>query len=156
MAELSEVAFENILRSKMYKVLLALLNNAGHIIEIRCSENIQFSGGGELTEQEIESFLDLSDDASIIIKLSDLQIGDNLVPAVLLRVMKYGNQFDIDFNFSEQDIKSMIISVIIKKIYEFASGIGKSYEIEQWFGGMEPASDEDTRYFTDDTLGPLI
>ena len=41
----------------------------------------------------------------------------------------------------------------MEKLHEHFSAIGKEYQVPNWFGGIEPASDEDTRYFTSDDFG---
>jgi hypothetical protein len=155
MAELLEIVLEGVLRSRVYQVLMILLDKAGRIIDVQCSEHLPFFYDGKLSEKEVEIFLKLSDDASLLIKLSDLKINNVVIPSVLLRVVKYNDQFDIDFNFDEQDIESMSTTTLMKEIHSFVSKICESYEIDHWFGGMEPASDEATRFFTDKEIGPL-
>ena len=155
MADLLEVVLENILRSKVCQLLMLLLGQAGQITEIQCSEAIKFSSETNISKDEIESFLNLPDNASLIIKLSSLNIAGCIIPSVLLRLVKYGDQYDIDFNFDESDITSMDTTALMKQLHGHVSELGKTYGVSDWFGGIEPASDEDTRYFTGDELGPL-
>ena len=91
MADLLEVVLENIPRSKICQLLMLLLGQAGQIIEIQCSEAIKFSSETNLSEGEVESFLNLPDDASLMIKLSSLNIAGFIIPSVLLRLVKYGD-----------------------------------------------------------------
>lgn len=155
MADLLEVVLENVLRSKVCQLLMLLLGQAGQITEIQCSEVIKFSSETNISEGEIESFLNLPDDASLIIKLSSLDIADCIIPSVLLRLVKYGDQYDVDFNFDESDVTSMDTMALMKQLHGYISELGERYEVGDWFGGIEPASDEDTRYFTGNEFGPL-
>ena len=150
-----EVVFEGILRSKVYMLLMKLLSNSGKIIEVHCSEKIKVFDNNSISEQKIGSFLNLPDSASLLIKLSYIEIDSIVISSVLLRLVKYGDQFDIDFNFDERDVRNMSTTVLMKKIHQYVVDLGKRHEVNHWFGGMEPASDEDTRYFTDNKLGPL-
>lgn len=155
MADLLEIVLENILRSKVCQLLMLLLGQAGQIVEIQCSEAIKISSESNISEDEIESFLNLMDDASLIIKLSSLNIAGCSIPSVLLRLVKYGDQYDIDFNFDESDITGMDTMALMKQLHGYVCELGKRYEVGDWFGGIEPASDEDTRYFTGNEFGPL-
>ena len=154
MAELLEVVLEDILRSKVCQLLMDLLEHAGQIIEIQCSEPIKLSSKTDISEDEIESFLSLSNDASLIIKLAHLNLAGSIIPSVLLRLVKYNDQFDIDFNFHESDIAEGA-TALMKKLQLYISDLGKEYQVSGWFGGIEPASDEETRYFTGRIFGPL-
>lgn len=155
MADLLEVVLENILRSKVCRLLMLLLGHAGQITEIQCSETIKLSSERNISEDEIESFVNLSGDAILIIKISNLYMADYIIPSVLLRLVKYGDQYDIDFNFDESDITDVGTTALMKKLHEYISEIGRRYQVGEWFGGIEPASDEDTRYFTGNEFGPL-
>lgn len=155
MSDLIEVVLENISRSKVYQLLMVFLGSAGKVLEVQCSESIQLSSRTDISEDEIESFINLSDDASLIVKLSNLNIVDTIIPSVLLRVVKYDDQFDIDFNFDESNIADTGTTALMNKLHEYVSELGNEHQVGNWFGGIEPASDEDTRYFTGSASGPL-
>lgn len=155
MADLLEVVLENISRSKVCQLLMLLLGYAGRIVEVQCSEGIELSSENDISEDDVRSFISLSEDASLIVKLNNLNIAGNIIPSVLLRLIKYGDQFDIDFNFDEADIAGMGTTALMKQLHVCVSELGKEYQVSDWFGGLEPASDEDTRYFTGSELGPL-
>jgi len=155
MAELLEVVLENIPRSKICQLLMLLLRQAGPITEIQCSAAIKLSSETNISEDEVKRFLDLPDDASITIKLSSLNIVGCIISSVLLRLVKYGDQYDIDFNFDESDVTCMDTTALMKQLHKYISELGKKYKVGDWFGGIEPASDEDTRYFSGNRFGPL-
>lgn len=155
MADLLEIVLEDISRSKVCPLLLILLGHAEHITEIRCSEEIKLSSDTNISEEEIKYFLSLMGDASLIIKLSSLNMADCKIPSVLLRLLKYGDRYDIDFNFDESDVADIGATGVMKKLQEYFTKLGEAYKVGNWFGGIEPASDENTRYFTGNELGPL-
>jgi hypothetical protein len=71
---------------------------------------------------------------------------------IILRIVKYGATYDIDFSTEQRD------SNISSNLIEFQTCMQKlanKYKVENNYFGMEPASDEDTRYFTREIIGPL-
>lgn len=106
-------------------------------------------------EDEIRSFINLSDDASLIVKLSSLNITGYTIPQVLLRLLKYDGKYDIDFTFDESSLIGFNTKELMEDMYIHILGITKQYQISGFFGGIEPASDEDTRYFSSNGCGPL-
>lgn len=155
MAELIEVVLEDVPKSKVYETIEHILGDAGEVMEVQCSEQIADCDQAELSEKGIKSFLELSEQASILVNVDGLKIGKVTIPSVLLRIVKYEDSVDIDFNFSESDLRDITTADLMSKIHAYVADLGKRYGISHWFGGMEPASDEDTRYFTGDEVGPL-
>ncbi|WP_194868956.1 hypothetical protein [Pseudoalteromonas sp. PPB1] len=156
MAELLEIVIENVMRSHVCQLLTSLLKQAGKVLEVRCSEAIQLSSATDISTDDIASFISLSEDATLYIKLESLCIDGTNIPSVLLRLVKYNSHFDIDFNFDEDDIVSEETTVLMKKLQVYASKLVAGHEVGNWFGGIEPASDENARYFTRGSLGPLV
>ena len=155
MTDLLEVVLENVSCSNVCQLFLVLLGHAGQIIKVQSNEPIEISSEADISQDEIESFINLTNDASLIIKLRDLNLAGIIIPSVLLRLVKYGDQYDIDFNFDESDISDVGTTELMKELNVYISDLGKTYQVGEWFGGMEPASDEDTRYFTNTEDGPL-
>ena len=155
MASLFEVVFENIVKSGVIQLLLFLISCAERVINIQCSENVELSTSGELDEKFLESVLNYDGDISVVINLGNVNFGSLVLPKVLLRLVKYDNQFDIDFNFDTNDLQNMGMTDLAKELHTHTKYIAKEYEVATFFGGIEPASDVDTRYFTNGNKGRL-
>lgn len=156
MSDLLEVVLEDVLHSDVCQLFMSFLEQADQITEIQCSEPFKFSSGNSLLYDQVRIFIDLPDDASLIVKFSSLNIASYMIPSVLLRLVKYGEKYDIDFSFDESDIADLGTIELMKSLYAHISNFSKQYQISDFFGGLEPASDEDTRYFSSNGFGPLL
>lgn len=156
MADLLEVVLEGVARSKVYQVLIEVLSKAGRIMEVQCTEEIPLPNDGTISEEDVKIFLSLSDDASLMIKLDKIEVEGIVIPSVFLRVVKYSDKLDIDFNFNERDVVGAGTVKLMEKLHDTMTAISDSYNVDNWYGGIEPASDQDTRYFTRKESGPLV
>ncbi len=156
MQELIEVVLENISPEKIHPIIKDLLKKNENIIEIQCSEELDFLEKGKISGSDIMSFINLPDDACLYVKIRELKIDNVNIACVLLRLVKYGKQFDIDFNFDEKNTEDTGIKIFMEKMHGYTINLGEIYQIGHWFCGIEPASDKETRYFTDYEAGPLV
>lgn len=72
-----------------------------------------------------------------------------------LRLFFYDGKYDIDFNF---DLLNQVASdqkILIEEVHSYTKKIANKFNITAYFGGLEPAIDKNTRYFTQEKKGPL-
>ncbi len=155
MSNLFEVVFEDIPKSKVIPLLLSLIASSNRVINTRCSGGISFMDGDKISTSILESVLNFEGDISMLFDLQDMHVGSIDLPKVLLRLVKYTDKYDIDFNFDESEIDNKYIQSLIAELHDCAKKLASDYNIQNFFGGMEPALDEDTRYFTNEVLGPI-
>lgn len=155
MSNLFEVVFESVPKNNVLEFLSYLIPEPRIIVNYQFSEKNQLINTNEYAEA-LRYFLNFYGDISIIINLDHIKIDDLILPEILLRLVKYGQQYDIDYNFDLNLIKDTPIPDLVKKIHNHTKNIAKDNGISNFFGGMEPASDESTRYFTNNNLGPLV
>ena len=153
MGQLLEVVLEEVARSDAYELLRELLEKSGKIERVECSEDLQLFQDSKVSEMGFAAYLGASSDAMLLIKVDQLRICDAVIPAVLFRVMKYDDKLDIDFNFEE--VPGWMEGDVMRRVQEFLGDLCNRYSVGRWFGGLEPAEDEDTRYFTGLHTGPL-
>ena len=156
MSSLFEVVFENVVKSNVIRLLLLLIAGAGRIVNAQCSEDIRLIVAGELDAKALDSVLNFQGDVTLSINLGDLKVGGVILPKVLLRLVKYGEQYDIDFNFDSNELENVDMMSLVTQLHDHAKEIARDNDVDTFFGGMEPASDEDTRYFTNNDFGPLL
>lgn len=155
MDSLIELVFECTPKDKVIELLVHLICDAERIAGIDNQENIQLVEEGVLNKEAVESIINFASDASILLRLENMKIDSIILPLVLLRLVKYHDQYDIDFNFNLNDIHNIDVNKLIEVLHNYVTTLAKENGVESWFAGIEPASDEDTRYFTNEGLGPL-
>ncbi len=156
MSNLIEVVFEDVAKSCVKKLLSLLIPSFEGVLGVDCSENISVFEGNEISDKGIESFLSFDGDVAILVDVEAMKLESLILPRVQLRLMKYGNQCDIDFNFNSNELKNISTATLIKQLHAYVKKLAVNCNVSSFFGGMEPASDEDTRYFTNEELGPLV
>jgi len=154
MSGLLEVVFEGVNKTTVYDLAKALLNNARRI-DVEYSKSIKLTTTNrELDHQYIDSFINQKNDDCIIVKLQEFRVKRIVIPFVLLRILKYGTKYDIDYNFDDM-LEDKDKLLLLDDIYEHTVSLGEQYKVDSWFFGLEPASDEETRFFTKLEFGPL-
>lgn len=63
--------------------------------------------------------------------------------------------FDMEFDFDRIE-EGNNLPELINNIFHFAKRISELFEVKNFYSGMEPARDKETRFFTNDTMGPLV
>lgn len=154
MSSLLEVVFENVLKTKVTQLLMLLVATS-RIVNVQCTEDIELMNEGKLDVNSLSSLLSFDGDVSALVSLNDMNIGSITLPSVLLRLVKYGDHYDIDFNFDSEEVEKIDMTALVEELHHHAKRIAGDHSMPEFFCGMEPASDEDTRYFTNETLGPL-
>ncbi len=155
MSNLFEVVFEDIPKNKVMPLLLSLIASSNRVINTRCSEDISFVDRDKISTSLLQYVLNFEGDISMLFDLQDMRTGSIDLPKVLLRLVKYEDKYDIDFNFNESEVDNKDIQSLIVELHGYAKKLAHDYEIQSFFGGLEPASDEETRYFTNELLRPL-
>ncbi len=155
MSELVEVVFENVQKAEVLSLLMQLVSSSGKIIDVHCSEDFNLMDANELDLNSLRSFLDFDGDACALIRLDIMGVGNIALPNILVRLNKYSDNYDIDFNFDLEGVENIEMPALLSELHNHASGIAEHHGLVDFFCGMEPASDEDTRYFTNEKMGPL-
>lgn len=156
MTNLVEVVFESVDESCIAQLFIMLIQSSKRVSEIQCSENISIFENGELSEEELGHFLGLNGDAVIFVNASDVMLGDVVFPNIQFRLVKYGCEYDVDFNFYYDEIEHISLPALICSVHAYAKGLALKFGISSYYSGMEPASDEETRFFTNEEVGPLV
>ncbi len=77
-----------------------------------------------------------------------------MVSAVVVRVLKTAEDlFDIEVSLDLDDVEHL--ENFAPALCRFASRLAQRHRIRNFFAGLEPACDHDTRIFSQESLGPL-
>lgn len=153
MSDILEVSFEEIAESKVVEFFLALISLSKKILNMNCSEDAEIDINDKDSLIEV---LTSSENLTITVNLGEVSIGSLTVVTAMVRLLKYGEQYDIELSWEPTDMDVMGTTTYIKKFHTHVKKLADDYNVASYYAGMEPASDEETRYFTGEVLGPLI
>jgi hypothetical protein len=156
MANLIEIVFEQVRANCVMPFFLKLINCAESVAEIQCSEQLELWNNNELSEDILEKLIVLDGDVCMSVNVNIMRLGELIFPNVQIRLVKYGIEFDIDFNFDSDAMGNISTTTLINCLYKNTQKLAATFDVVSYYCGMDPASDEDTRYFTEKKLGPLI
>ena len=82
---------------------------------------------------------------------SDFNINGIELQLIGIQIYKYSDKYDLNIDFDDRSIRTLPIIYL----QNWAGLIAKELDTKLFFCGIEPASDEETRFFTGAILGPL-
>lgn len=89
------------------------------------------------------------------VKMPNLDLGGGLVLRnARLRLLRYEGSFDVEINFVLRDAEGGPLEGVIERLHKFAMDLSRRHNVMVYYAGLEPASDEDTRFFTGPVRGP--
>lgn len=110
--------------------------------------------GAEGDKEQVEMFLSSSADTRLIEKLFFFKVFDDVcLPCAWLSVLKYGAIVDVELSFYGPS--SIEIDRFMRSMQRYAAAAAEKFCIKSFYGGLEPAQDLNTRYFTGNYFGPL-
>jgi len=154
MSEIIEVIFENIGRAKLFDVMAYFRKTNNDLVLIdtffknKDSAQILISGAYEN--------LELNMPEKILIKLNVLPLHDkrdlrNVNLWIYINDLTFDLEFDFDLKQNESNIHNLVSDILF-----FSKRIAELFDSPNFYSGLEPAYDEDTRFFTKSMLGPLV
>ena len=150
-----EVVFEVDNRGAAISILGEIFAKAKNVGEINSTFETTQLSSQSFNSASLNSLLSLDGDGCITIKLINVMILEVTIPMLLLRCVKYANQFDVDFSFDLDPAADALVFFTMRNLHSFAIDVANRINIKDFFGGLEPASDIETRYFTNLETGPL-
>ena len=90
------------------------------------------------------------------VDIQTVALRDDLhVRRVHLRILRYeDSQFDLEMNFELGDVPHQMRSKLAAALHHFAKLHSDAAGVQNYYAGLEPAVDEDTRIFTGKETGP--
>jgi hypothetical protein len=150
-----EVVFEDVGAPSAIQLVMALVSMAKAVLNVDSTYDLHELGVEHINLTTLQPILSLNGDGCIFLKLFNVQADCVVLPVILLRCLKYGSKFDVDFSFDMVAVENIVVDDLMRNVHCFVQEIAKSAFVENFYGGMEPASDKATRYFTNQVIGPL-
>ena len=73
---------------------------------------------------------------------------------VHVRILTYDDQFDVEVNFIPRDAEGASLEAVMDALHRYAIRLSERHDVGSYYAGIEPASDEATRFFTGVLRGP--
>lgn len=154
MASLLEIVFEDIKQEVVLPFLEKVISDAESIVSAECSEDFLVWSNGKTQLDAISAAIEFDENLSVLVNVRGLRFMGVIVDSTLVRVIKYQGKFDLEISFDERDFWLYGVDAV-SALFAYSKEVDKKFEFVNCYFGMEPASDEATRFFTNDVLGPL-
>ena len=155
MSELIEIVFEEVNESDFFSIFFEIsgqysndvfLNNKDQAINVR-----------SVSPQLFRDIFSLEKNHVCTLELEKYVIGRVCLQGVLIRFLKYdGNKYDIDFNFAMNKLSKIDLINLVDDLLIFCLSLSRKHKIKDFYCGLEPAKDENTRLFTGEIVGPFF
>jgi len=96
----------------------------------------------------------VGEDKACTLNLRVLRIRSKSVERATLQIIHYSDINDVSVLLASTDCKQGNVSNP-EEIYQWAREISEKYSVDNFFGGLEPASDEHTQLFSKSGVGPV-
>jgi len=110
----------------------------------------------KITKEEhllIQSFLEKQEDGNITITPRLIMICNKAITDLSIRVLKYSGKYDIELLWDIDQVKNA--SKILKGLHQNSISIASKFNVTNYYGGLEPACDRETRFFSNTEIGPI-
>lgn len=95
-----------------------------------------------------------SDSGFLLINVKKITVAGIEINMPLLRVLHFENSIELSITFDDKDLLLENIS-LVKPFFFGVKKMASNYKIANFYCGIEPALDMDTRFFDESGLGPL-
>jgi hypothetical protein len=153
-AGLLEVVFELVDKGSVLPLLTEIINGAESVVSTQCSETFPVWRDCQIQLDAISAAINFEGEICVLVNVRNLKVRELIISAVLVRVLKYDGMFDVDFSFDESDV-GLRGRAVLDALLAYSKGMADKIEVASYFYGVEPASNEETRFFTNGVLGPL-
>lgn len=151
---LIELIFENVPDDSVDRLVYDLLQGAG-ILEISHSELGRLEQ--KLVDQDLMSFLmKEAEPASIFVRAACVTVGGIPIRSPLIRILRFEGSNEVAVIFESVDISSTDRLGAVRKLAAGANVLASGANVPDYYCGFEPATDEVTRLFSRDAIGPLV
>lgn len=151
---LLELVFEGIPPKHLADMVVECVREKNNVSEVE-QDGMPLPRDSVLDSAYLSQIAANEEDVACTANLKGLRIGEALVECVTLRIIRYGDVCDVSLLFSSLDCKRAGISAS-EELYRWAKEFSVKYCIADFFGGLEPASDEHTQLFSKDRVGPVM
>lgn len=148
-----EVVFEKVPVQKIGELVGELLSHASETGRIEFSEDEAPEHGYAFTPELLSAKLAGAQDLTAMIGVRCLSLNSADIGSALIRVIKYDNVIDLELSFDIDRGKNS--TATMQGLHKYSIEIATLFSTGEVYGGIEPADDRATRYFTNAQSGPM-
>ncbi|MEZ4776022.1 MAG: hypothetical protein R3D00_22785 [Bacteroidia bacterium] len=147
--EIIEIVFERVKLEKIVEILIRKLSESTlkkyNIIADSSEFNLE-------SKEMIFDSINRSSDGAFVFTFSNFSLKDIFLSQVWFRIDKYDNIYDLSLDIEEKEIRQ---KTSISDLQKRVASLAEELKTNSYYCGYEPATDEETRLFSVNILGPL-
>ncbi|BFO55529.1 hypothetical protein [Acidovorax sacchari] len=153
MSGLIELVFEGLSADDACKILYKIIEPK-NVLEVTSTEwgVLEYC---QLPKILVNSLENRSAPASIFVKAESASVGEVCLSKPLLRLLSFEGLCDFAIIFEASDIFGTSRDEAAMKLSEGARLLVADVTLHDYYCGIEPATDEETRFFSSKDFGPL-
>ncbi|QQB36367.1 hypothetical protein I6I07_07080 [Achromobacter deleyi] len=149
-----EVVLQQVAPSDLWGVLKTLEKSSKSLSGLSVSEDVRGLDLQIINKNLVDSVVAYGGNICLLGQLHEFNVTPEIsLPLVLLRVLKYQDDIDVELSFDETPFFD--VDRILLGMKEYCDGLSNKFAVSKFYGGLEPATDLDTRYFTGNASGSL-
>ncbi|MDC6164369.1 hypothetical protein PPH93_22165 [Achromobacter xylosoxidans] len=149
-----EVVLQQVAPSDLWGVLKTLEKSSRSLSGLSVSEDVRGLDLQIINKNLVNSVVAYDGNICLLGRLHEFNVTPEIsLPLVLLRVLKYQDDIDVELSFDERPFFD--VDRILLGMKEYCDGLSNKFSVSKFYGGLEPAKDLDTRYFTGNASGSL-
>jgi len=103
----------------------------------------------------IRAFVRESEDDVLTIPPRRTTVGGVTINDMSARILRYSEKYDVEFAWDLDAVPDGATGTMVASVHAAAISAANAYGISEYYGGLEPCDDEETRVFTRQQRGPL-
>lgn len=150
---LVELIFENVPDRDVGRLVANLLQGAD-VTEISHSELGRLDPS-EVGDSYARLFEAAEEPASIFVKIAGASLGDVLIRHPLVRILRCNESNEVAVVFADTDVDAIDRRGAVLRMAAGAKVLAQTCGVTQFYCGYEPATDDRTRLFSGERIGPI-
>jgi hypothetical protein len=151
MKEVVEIVFEKV-RLENTVDLLARIMSCSTLKDYHISTDTPTIKLDLLSKEELVGVITHSSEGSFYFNFLNLNTAGILLTELGVQIYKYGDDYDLNLHIDEKEISQ---KTSISNLQNLSESFANELKAITYFCGLEPAIDEETRFFSKSNLGPL-
>ncbi len=143
---LLEFLFEGVPPKGLASMVLDLICEGTNVVEATC-RGIDIPPTSVMDPAFWNELGHFDDDTTCHVNLRTIRIGEKSIAQATIMIVFYGEINDVSVLLSTTDCRQADL-LASEKIYRWARAISEKYDVDNFCGGLDSASDEDTQMYS--------
>lgn len=148
---LIEIVFEDVSKDRIGELLRDLTSKGEEVQNYSFTHSISEVNWG--SKQSIEDVFSQPKNFGAFINLKKLERTDFCIMKCGIAIYKYEDKINLEINFQLTDLDCSDFKKLTKELMNLAHSIAVQCDVEEYYCGLEPAEEKETRLFTKQHVG---